>query len=191
MGEMAVLEQIAMYLTALPAPPLPILPDNTVTEQRHASSHDILAGLLVVAMQRRRPDLDAARKAQQLQIIQTLISTLDAEPVPSTPEEEAGFRERALQAYRRFTADFIEAFTDGGGPAVRFAPLDEVTRESKVHRCCGSYMAAQDILHQQDTTCRRTAEAWCAEFSYEELIAQHAKRIINTSAAAAPKSDAA
>ena len=187
MGELAVLEQIAMYLTALPAPPLPMFSDTVAKEERHASSHDILAGLLVIAMQRRRPDLDAARKAQQLRIIQTLISTLDAEPVPSTPEEEVGFRERALQAYRRFTADFIEAFTDGGGPAVRFAPLAEVTRESKVHRGCGSYMAAQDILHQQDPTCRRTAEAWCNEFSYEELIAQHAKRIIGS----APKSTGA
>ena len=179
MGELAVLEQIAMYLTALPAPPLPMFSDK---ENEHASSHDILAGLLVIAMQRRRPDLDAARKAQQLQIIKTLVTTLDAEPVPSTPEEEAGFRTRALQAYRRFTADFIEAFADrGGGPAVRFAPLEEVARDSKVHRCCASYMAAQDILHDEDPARRRTADAWRAEFSYEELIAQHARRIIASS----------
>ena len=105
-GELAVLEQIAMYLTALPVPPLPVwTPDEVV-----ASSHDVLAGLLVVAMERRRPDLDAERRGQQERIVRELVQTMDKERVPHTPEEEAGFGERALQAYRRFTADFIVAF---------------------------------------------------------------------------------
>ena len=105
-SELAVLEQIAMYLTALPVPPLPVW----AAEEVVASSHDLLAGLLVVAMERRRPDLDAERRGQQERIVRELVEAMDKERVPSTPAEEAAFGERALQAYRRFTADFIVAF---------------------------------------------------------------------------------
>ena len=185
---MAVLEQIAMYMTALPCPPLPLrvckitgakADDDEDEKYYYGSSHDNLARLLLAAMRRGRCDLNEERRLKQTEVTLALVRTLDKEPQPQTPDDARRFQERALTAYQRFTADYIAAFEDPGTPtpAVEFLDPARVERGHKVHHTCASYMAAQDILHESDVTKRRTAEALMAQYSYAELLAEHAQRM--------------
>jgi len=178
---MAVLEQIAMYMTALPCPPLPLRVCKVGDEDApfYGSSHDNLARLLLAAMRRGRCDLNEERRLKQTEVTLALVRTLDKEPQPKTADDELRFQQRALTAYQRFTADYIAAFEDSGTatPAVEFLDPERVEHGHKVHRTCASYMAAQDILHESDVAKRRTAEALMAQFSYAELLAEHARRM--------------
>ena len=178
---LAVLEQIAMYMTALPCPPLPIRVNDKDDDQKqqYGSSHDTLARLLLAAMRRGRCDLNEMRRKEQTRVTLALVRALDAEPPPKTPEDERRFQARALQAYQRFTADYIAAFEDPGAAmrAIEFLAPEDVEREHRVHRTCASYMAAQDILHESDLKKRRTAEQFMERFTYAELLAEHARRM--------------
>ena len=164
-----VYEMVAMYITALPAPPLPVwvrmkrTSSSTEGEEGgYTSSHDLLAGLLVAAMLRDRPDLNRKRMARQ----KALLDELDAALRSGAPAP--------FEAYVRFTGQFLLAFGDNEqAPQVRFGALDDVAGGDKLHAACAHWMAAQDILHVSEKERRRTA-AHFAERSYGELLAEHA-----------------
>jgi hypothetical protein len=166
-----VYEMVAMYITALPVPPLPVwvrIASSNQTQdgetEGYASSHDLLAGLLVAAMVRDRPDLNRKRMARQKALLDELDAALRGRPAS------------AFEAYVRFTGQFLLAFgDDASAPQVRFGGLDDVAQGDKLHSACAHWMASQDILHLTTTQGgeRRTAAQFLAR-SYGELLAEHA-----------------
>jgi hypothetical protein len=166
-----VYEMVAMYITALPVPPLPVwvrIASNQTQQdgetEGYASSHDLLAGLLVAAMVRDRPDLNRKRMARQKALLDELDAALRGRPAS------------AFEAYVRFTGQFLLAFgDDASAPQVRFGGLDDVAPGDKLHSACAHWMASQDILHSTTTPGgeRRTAAQFLAR-SYGELLAEHA-----------------
>ena len=100
-----VYEMVAMYITALPVPPLPVWvrlqrASSEAVDDGYTSSHDLLAGLVVASMLRDRPDLNRRRMAKQT----ALLDELDAALRQPTP--------KAFEAYVRFTGQFLLAFGD-------------------------------------------------------------------------------
>jgi hypothetical protein len=176
-----VYEMVAMYITALPVPPLPVwvrlrkttTKKNAEAEEEeeekegYTSSHDLLAGLVVASMLRDRPDLNRKRMAQQ----QALLDELDA----SLRGGGGGASSSSWDAYVRFTGQFLLAFGDDArAPQARFGESDAVVASGdRLHVACTHWMASQDILHERDPTRRRTA-AQFAERSYGELLAEYA-----------------
>ena len=81
-NELAVMEQISMYMTALPCPPLPVVvlmktPGIDELRRIPTTSHDLLAGLLFAAMERNDAALNLQRRTKQLKITDELITTLE------------------------------------------------------------------------------------------------------------------
>ena len=151
-----VYEMIAMYLTALPVPPLPVWVRRCQAEEEsYTSSHDLLAGLLVAAMDRNRADLNRQRMQKQQTLIDAFV------------KEEATY-----EACVRFTGQFVLAFCDPAQstPQVRFGDLGDVSTGDRIHGACVHWMVAQDILrHPKDLALRRPAEH-LAKLSYAELL---------------------
>ena len=160
-NRLTILEQIAMYVTALPCPPLPMLIGG-----RYASSHDLIAVLLLAAMDRNRPDLNLIRKEKQIAVTKSLIHALEESLLGfsnnnnNNKENEkkrsssacSTKRTNVYEVYQRFVADYIRAFEDEGtaGPGVNFLPLEHVECGDPIHKACSSWMAAQvkdDILY--------------------------------------------
>lgn len=178
--ELPIMEQIAMYLTALPCPPMPII--ATVESKKEGneiktgvvSSHDILAGLLAVAMQLDDKDANLERMKKQLKLTDDLVTELEA---PTTTVESA------YNSCQRFTAEYITAFEaliKKGNPmfgnSIQFAPMDRVDQGDKVHSSTCSWHAAQDIQHVSDPSNRRDA-AFFSRMTYYELMQVHVSRI--------------
>ena len=166
------LEQISMYMVALPCPPLPIMLAKFSADEKPqemigiCTSHDLLAGLLLTAMVRGNKELNEKRKQTQLAITKTLI-------------DKCARSSNASEMYeycQEFTAEYVHAFDDAGTctPAVCFMRTDEVAKNDKVHKGTCSWHAAQDII-QFPPEKRRKAEVF-AEYSYAELIEEHWKR---------------
>ena len=169
------LEQISMYMTALPCPPLPVMlagfgqagqagQDSEKKEEiQLCTSHDLLAGLLISAMVRGNRELNEQRKQRQLQITRTL---LDKCLASSDATEMYAF-------CKEFTAEYVHAFDDAGTctPAVCFLAVDEVAAGDKVHLAACSWHAAQDILYLPKVEQRKAAVF--AKRSYAELIQAH------------------
>ena len=160
-----------MYMTALPCPPLPVnavlsMPDGE-TKRVSTSSHDLLAGVLVGAMNRADAGRNRLRQKQQMALTDRLITALEGAAAP-----EAGY-----DACKRFTAEYILAFDDdASGASLQFLAMDEVERGSNVHKAACSWHAAQDIQHSAKGE-RRDASVF-AKMSYKELIAEHLKRVV-------------
>jgi hypothetical protein len=188
-----VYEMIAMYLTALPVPPLPVWvrmtakgkkkfdilnedgsvavhqqeqdeeDEDGVAEEKLASSHDLLAGLLVAAMSRDRADLNHARMERQQALVGEFIASLDA-----MKGDVAAY----YAACVRFTGGFVHAFCDAqqATPQVRFGELEQVALGDKVQVACAHWMSAQDIVHEEDASKRRTMAHFGAQ-PYAALLA--------------------
>ena len=179
-NELAVREQIAMYVTALPVPPLPVDVSITTadgTEERgFTSSHDLIAGLLLMAMHRNRTDLNAIRLQTQKRLIDALLEDLERHAAAA---DDAAI---VYGLYVRFTGHFIQAFHDPNQPSpqVHFARLDDdreaMRRDGKLHASCAHWMAAQDILHVPDAASRRTAAQFQRHMSYVELLQEQLRR---------------
>ena len=173
-----VYEMIAMYLTALPVPPVPVWVRMTAkgkkrfdiftesgdaipqeeddpdedgkTEEKLTSSHDLLAGLLVAAMSRDRADLNHARMERQQVLVEEFVTSLGA-----MKGDVAAY----YAACVRFTGGFVHAFCDAqqATPQVRFGDLEQVEVGDKVQVACAHWMSAQDIVHVADPSKRRSA----------------------------------
>lgn len=184
--EIIIMEQVAMYLTALPCPPLPmkvrLVPSSSSAgggeDDEEActviSSHEVLMVALIEAMRQNNRELNLKRKDMQLQLTDKLICAL----------EQAADVQAAFDACQRFTAEYILAFDDPErpGPNVQLMPMDHVEKRDKVHLATCSWHAAQDIQHMVDTSQRRTA-AQFATMTYSELIQEHMHRVKMTTCA--------
>jgi hypothetical protein len=195
------LERIAMYMVSLPCPPLPILvdidqlknkkisgkpvEDSDDEEERMAanevvcSSHDILAGLILWAMERNDGKLNKLRETQQINITKRFLDLLDTLDIKDV--------DGMYKACQDFTAEYILCFEDSSHPtpSIRLLPISSVERKDKVHKSCCSWHAAQDIMHnkhnptQHDKAEKRTAETF-SNFTYKELIQEHCCRVKDT-----------
>jgi hypothetical protein len=166
-------EQIAMYLTALPCPPLPLYANTrcstTETDEEEevlTTSHDVLAALLLAAMRRDERTLNERRKQRQITLTEALLEKLAA---------AGGDSRAAFQACCHFTAEYMDAFGDRPGGMVRFMDMDAVTKGDAAHRACCSWTAAQEIQHVSPPEKRQDART-LARLSYTELIGMHAAR---------------
>ena len=185
-GGLAVMEQIAMYMTALPCPPLPVNVTMTTaegeTKRIGTSSHDLLAGLLVGAMSRANVERNKLRHKKQIEITDRLITALELASSASAASSAssasaAAVAEAAYDACRRFTAEYILAFDDDdSGASLQFLDMEDVEKGGKVHRAACSWHAAQDIQHAAPTR-RRNAD-YFAKMTYRELIAEHVTRVV-------------
>jgi hypothetical protein len=177
MNNPIIMEQIAMYMVSLPCPPLPVslnvttmLKTSNETEEniQVCTTHDLLAGLIVCAMDRKNTKLNNLRKTKQLAITKTFLTTLD-----KLDEQDTSGMYNACQV---FTNEYIMSFDDPSmpAPAVRLLPMDYVENNDKVHKACCSWNAAQDIMHAG--TEKRNA-AQFSLLSYKDLIKVHCSRV--------------
>lgn len=183
-ARMAVHEQIAMYLTALPCPPLPVRVSTQGGEQQLTTSHDLLAGLLILAMQRNNQTLNKRRLTEQKRLIEELIAQLDR-LAHQTKTKDVGDEHKTraeaqlYQLFVRFTSSFIYAFHDTSeAPRIDFVawPCDDcVDKGSKLHAAACSYSAAQDIIYMDNPNQRRKAQDF-ASMTYGELLSHHLDR---------------
>ena len=198
-GGLAVLEQIAMYMTALPCPPLPVKVTLTTaegeTKRIGTSSHDLLAGLIVGAMSRANMERNKLRQKKQIELTDRLITALELASAASATSAAssasatsaasaasaasvASVASVAYDACKRFTAEYILAFDDdASGASMQFLDMDDVEKGGKVHRAACSWHAAQDIQHAAPDK-RRNAEHF-ANMTYQELIAEHVARVVS------------
>jgi len=79
--QQALLAQIAMYMTALPCPPLPIyvrVRSKKEEREQARSSHDVLAAMIIAAMRRGNQALNDLRKQRQIKLTEEFITSLEA-----------------------------------------------------------------------------------------------------------------
>eukprot|EP00961_Rhodomonas_salina_P113356 1524997-Rhodomonas_salina.1 len=174
-----VYEMVSMALSAMPVLPMPMVvgkevPDEITTmsgEHVVANSHDLWAMLLLAAMERGGKEDAKKRVVLQQQCVKELFETVRA------IQEEAGGlgvadeQARVYAAFGDFTRKNIAALSSSQD--VRFAPLDSVQREDRVHIATCHHAAAQDIVFgglQTDASGgKRTAEEFSAS-DYAGLI---------------------
>jgi len=157
----AILEQIAMYMVALPCPPLPIKvnvdnysgfdeEEDIPNEKKEVicSSHDLLAGLIICAMHRNNISLNQIRKAKQIEITKKFIQGL----IEKFHVEEDVDVDSFYNMCGTFTADYLESFDDPQHPShgVHIMNMDEVQVGDKVHKSCCSWHVAQEILQMKN-----------------------------------------
>ena len=153
----AILEQIAMYMVALPCPPIPIKvnvenysgfddEEDKPDEKKEVicSSHDLLAGLIICAMHRNNVVLNQTRKLKQIQITKQFIQAL----IEKFHEQDDVDVDTFYKMCGTFTADYLQSFDDPQHPsqAIQIMGMDEVELGDKVHKSCCSWHVAQEIL---------------------------------------------
>jgi len=117
--EPVIMEQISMYLVGLPCPPIPVTlkispfakREDTEDDYEYdelakkiCSSHDVLAGLIVAAMQRKNRQLNEERMKKQMKITEKFLDQLD-----KLDEKDVDGMYSACQV---FTASYILSFDD-------------------------------------------------------------------------------
>lgn len=195
------MEQVAMYMAALPCPPLPLIVKQAISEDEdkecYKNSHDLIATLLLGAMSQGNCTLNEKRKEKQLQLTNTLLQKLQA--VASAKESGSSSSSSCLdQAYTacsEFTAGYVCAFMNLD-VAVSFMPLDHVQRGDVVHKACCSWHKAQEIIlagaspsssDSSSSSSSRVDALMKTDFShlsYSELLGLHCARFIGKAAAA-------
>lgn len=170
----ALAEQITAYFATLPCPPLPILATKPPGEAedapavpRVASSHDLLAQMLLLAMQQNNKELNERRKGFQQDATHRLVEALNAKPEPCA--------ERIYYLFQCFTADYISSFA-AQPQGVHYADVQEVTPGTHLFKAMCSWSAAQDILHLPKEE-RRTAKEHYSKMSYQEMVLAHCARV--------------
>ena len=135
-----IMEQVAMYMAALPCPPLPLIVRQAISEDEdkecYKNSHDLIATLLLGAMGQGNVALNKQRKEKQQQLTETLLRKLQA---------SEGQVDRVYNACSEFTAGYVCAFMNLD-VTVSFMPLDHVVQGDSVHRACCSWHKAQEII---------------------------------------------
>ena len=161
------MEQISMYLTALPCPPLPARLLDGDAKDQIVSSHDLFAGLIVAAMVRNNKELNDIRKVKQNEITRALLDNCLASP-----------NSKEMYKYcQQFTGEYLHAFDDAGAstPSVCFLNIEDVDKGDKVHSAASSWHAAQDILFVPKAQQRKATVF--AKLSYAQLIDLHWSRV--------------
>lgn len=160
--KLILMEQIAMYMAALPCPPMPLMLSDT-DGPKYCNSHDFIASMLLSAMALRDTALNEQRKMKQVELTERLLSNLE-----KLCNEEGPIKEEAAYThFSEFTAGYICAFAniDVG---VTFLPLADVLEGDTVHRACCSWDRAQRIILKEEEAGGAT--------SYKDLLLAHCKR---------------
>ena len=172
---MMVMEQVAMYMAALPCPPMPlmVLAPETDTPQRkqraYCNSHDFIASLLLTAMAHGNTKLNEERKAKQVELTEKLLKQMG-----SLKELDV---DQAYAYFSEFTAGYICAFAniDVG---VTFLPLNDVESKDNVHKACCSWNRAQSIILKEEST---TTNESFEKMTFRDLLLLHCHRFMNNS----------
>jgi len=143
-----IMEQVAMYMSALPCPPMPLVVRQEIDEEEdkecYKNSHDLIATLLIGTMsqakyntsEEKMDTLNKQRKEKQIHLTETLLSKL---------EKSDGNAEKVYAACQEFTAGYVCAFMNLE-VSVSFMPLDYVMRGDSVHKATCSWHRAQEII---------------------------------------------
>ncbi len=184
-----IMEQVAMYMAALPCPPMPLLVNDIVacnnnnrknsneeedededqgrkeeektSSPKYCNSHDFIASMLLNAMALDDKKLNEQRKIKQMELTDKLLQQL-----------KAGDPGKAYTYFSEFTAGYICAFAniDVG---VTFLPMDDVKNGDAVHRACCSWNRAQSIILREP---EKTPGAPLDKMGYKDLLALHCGR---------------
>jgi hypothetical protein len=143
-----IMEQVAMYMSALPCPPMPLVVRQEIDEDEdrecYKNSHDLIATLLIGVMSshshetnlQKLDTLNKQRKEKQIQLTETLLNKLQI---------SEGNPEKIYAACQEFTAGYVCAFMNLE-VSVSFMPLDYVMRGDSVHKATCSWHRAQEII---------------------------------------------
>ena len=169
------MEQVSMYMAALPCPPLPLMVKQEISTEEdrecYKNSHDLIALLLLGAMTQSNEALNQQRKEKQLQMTQTLLAKLHA------AKDNV---DKAYEACSEFTAGYVCAFMNLN-VSVTFMPLSHVTSKDNVHKACCSWHKAQEmILAGGSSAGKARVDAILhtdySHLSYADMLGLHCKR---------------
>ena len=167
------MEQVAMYMAALPCPPMPLVVDQEEEDRKYTNSHDLIAYLLLLAMSQRNQRLNEERKVKQKELTEKLLGQLQGKDLQW---------QEAYCAFSEFTAGYICAFANIN-VLVSFMPADYVQRHDCVHKACCSWHKAQEIiLHkgagsdENSSMQERLMHMDFSHLSYGQLLQLHCKR---------------
>ena len=175
-NEVVIMEQIALYLTALPCPPIPVKVTLTLKNNEHkqgiCTSHDLLAGMLIAAMDKNDKNMNENRKTKQLGITERFITSMEKLNQQASEDE-------IYKICQIFTAEYLDAFDDIlSNRAIEFISLDGIAKGDKAHNACCSWSAAQDIQHIEPS--ERHDAVFFKKHSFGELLLYHKRRIQST-----------
>lgn len=134
-----------MIVAALPSPPLPIIVSQQMADELtfvqpdtvHASSHDLIAFLLVDAMERKNKDADERRFVMQKAAHDRFIADIAEDKL------------KPYEIFCNYTRRYISTFVHCVGikvPDIRFADEDDVCNGDHVHFAICHYLSGQDLL---------------------------------------------
>ena len=156
------LEQLAMYFVAWPCPPLPVLVSGELT-----TSHDLLAGLLMLAMTRNNAGLNKERESRQVLLTNEFVTQCVG---CSTAQE-------MFEHCKRFTGEYVHAYDDAGTSTSGFCfvEMDQMEKGDKTHKAICAWNAGQDIMYVQKE--KRHDAAHYARMTGDELMLVHRARM--------------
>ena len=181
------IQMLSMALSAMPVSPMPMMvgrevPDEiTAMSGDHpiANSHDLWAALLLYAMERQDTGDNEKRREAQQRITEELFS--ECRKIKAEQTSDAGDKtaEKVYDAFSKFTRGSIAALSSSMD--VRFAPLDSILREDKIHVATCHHCRAQDIVFggvstDAENETKKTAEEF-SQFAYPALMMRQFARI--------------
>jgi hypothetical protein len=175
--DVVLMEQVAMYMAALPCPPMPLIVKQELSDdeekQCYKNSHDLIATLLLGAMGNGDTVLNAQRKEKQIELTEKLLQRIRA---------ANGDAQSAYTAFSEFTAGYICAFINID-VSVSFMPMHHVVPNDCVHRACCSWHKAQEVILMRTAGAGDKAKAVDAilasdvsHHAYPALLLLHCKR---------------
>eukprot|EP00961_Rhodomonas_salina_P293156 3933519-Rhodomonas_salina.3 len=183
------MELVAMAMSSLPVPPMPIIvgqevPDEITCvsgETHFANSHDLLAMLLATAMQREEKQELAMHKVEQEKATDELFARMKEIESQSKGNEKQASRkaEDVFDAFSCFMRRTIQALSSSRD--VRFAQVSDVKREDRLHIAACHHAAAQDIIFGCLKTDIEGVKHTAEDFSgheYEALLMRQYYRIV-------------
>eukprot|EP00961_Rhodomonas_salina_P201094 2712605-Rhodomonas_salina.5 len=183
------MELVAMAMSSLPVPPMPIIvgkevPDEITCvsgETHFANSHDLLAMLLATAMQREDKKELAMHKQEQEKATNELFAKIKEIETKNRENEKqvCSKADDVFDAFSCFMRRTIQSFSSSND--VRFAQVSDVKREDRLHIAACHHAAAQDIIFGCLKTdiegVKHTAEDF-AGHEYQALLMRQYYRIV-------------
>ena len=158
--------RVALYMTSLPCPPLPVVVTRR-EEDGVGNSHDLIARLLLNAMAADDQPANERRK-----VVQWAITKEWVERLPKTQSAEEFY---ALCC--DFTCKWVNAFT-GSSSGISFRSASSVGVGDPCHTALAHFMAAQDIQHLQQPALRKDFDHYSG-CTYEALLTTYMQRLLN------------